>query len=166
MRNRFLLRRAFTAASLLLLPTLSPRVGVAQSSSTRYVNPATLAKPSGYTHVVIAPDGRTVYIAGQVALDSTGAVVGEGDFGAQADQVYRNLERALQSIGGSMADLVKTTTFVTDIKNLPSLREIRLRRLSKTQPPANTLLEVSSLARPELLIEIEAVAVLGRIVRQ
>ena len=65
-----------------------------------------------------------------------------------------------------MADLVKTTTFITDIRNLPSLREVRSRRLSKTQPPANTLLQVSSLARPELLIEIEAVAVLGRIVRQ
>lgn len=166
MRNQFLPRRAFTAVSVLLLPTLLPSVGVAQSSSTRYINPATLAKPSGYTHVVIAPDGRTVYIAGQVAFDSTGAVVGEGDFAAQAEQVYRNLERALQSVGGSMADLVKTTTFVTDIKNVPSLREIRSRRLSKTQPPANTLLEVSSLARHELLIEIEAVAVLGRIVRQ
>jgi 2-iminobutanoate/2-iminopropanoate deaminase len=166
MRNLLLLTRAFTAATVLVQLTLLPSAGVAQGSSTRYVNPATLAKPTGYTHVVIAPDGRTVYIAGQVAFDSTGAVVGQGDFAAQAEQVYRNLERALQSVGGSMADLVKTTTFVTDIKNVPSLREIRSRRLSKTQPPANTLVEVSSLARPELLIEIEAVAVLGRIVRQ
>jgi enamine deaminase RidA (YjgF/YER057c/UK114 family) len=123
-------------------------------------------KPTGYTHVVVAPDGRTVYIAGQVAFDSAGAVVGKGDFTAQADQVYRNLERALQSVGGTMADLVKTTTFITDIKNLPSLREVRSRRLSKTQPPANTLLQVSSLARPDLLIEVEAVAVLNRIIRQ
>jgi enamine deaminase RidA (YjgF/YER057c/UK114 family) len=114
----------------------------------------------------MAPDGRTVYIAGQVALDSAGAVVGAGDFTAQAEQVYRNLERALRSVDGSMADLVKTTTFITDIKNLPALREVRSRRLSKTQPPANTLLEVSSLARPELLIEIEGVAVLSSIVRQ
>jgi enamine deaminase RidA (YjgF/YER057c/UK114 family) len=155
----------FTAASVLLLLSL-PCVGLAQSSSTRYVNPQSLVKPTGYTHVVIAPDGRTVYIAGQVAFDSTGAVVGEGDFTAQAEQVYRNLERALQSVGGTMADLVKTTTFITDIKNLPSLREVRSRRLSKTQPPANTLLQVSSLARPDLLIEIEAVAVLNRIIRQ
>jgi enamine deaminase RidA (YjgF/YER057c/UK114 family) len=155
----------FTAASVLLLLSL-PCVGLAQGSSTRYVNPQSLVKPTGYTHVVIAPDGRTVYIAGQVAFDSTGAVVGEGDFTAQAEQVYRNLERALQSVGGTMADLVKTTTFITDIKNLPSLREVRSRRLSKAQPPANTLLQVSSLARPDLLIEIEAVAVLNRIIRQ
>ena len=155
----------FTAASVLLLLSL-PCVGLAQGSSTRYVNPQSLVKPTGYTHVVIAPDGRTVYIAGQVAFDSTGAVVGEGDFTAQAEQVYRNLERALQSVGGTMADLVKTTTFITDIRNLPSLREVRSRRLSKAQPPANTLLQVSSLARPDLLIEIEAVAVLNRIIRR
>ena len=166
MRNPCLTTRAFTAGSVLVLLTLLPRVGAAQGSSTRYVNPTGLVKPTGYTHVVIAPDGRTVYIAGQVALDSTGAVVGEGDFTAQAEQVYRNLERALRSVGGSIADLVKTTTFITDTKNLPSLREVRSRRLSKTHPPANTLLEVSSLARPELLIEIEAIAVLAGIVRQ
>lgn len=166
MRNGLHAARTFFAGSVLFPLMLLPCVGLAQGSSTRYVNPSGLVKPTGYTHVVIAPDGRTVYIAGQVAFDSTGAVVGEGNFAAQAEQVYRNLERALQSVGGTMADLVKTTTFITDINNLPSLREVRTRRLSKTQPPANTLLEVSSLARPELLIEVEAVAVLGSIVRQ
>ena len=166
MRNPLSAAPAFSTGSVLLLLTLLPSVGLAQGSSTRYVNPSGLVKPTGYTHVVVAPDGRTVYIAGQVAFDSTGAVVGQGDFAAQAEQVYRNLERALQSVGGSMADLVKTTTFITDIKNLPSLREVRSRRLSKTQPPANTLLQVSSLARPELLIEIEAIAILDRIIRQ
>jgi enamine deaminase RidA (YjgF/YER057c/UK114 family) len=165
MRNHLPPAAAFTAGSLLLL-LASPCVGLAQGSSTRYVNPQGLVKPTGYTHVVIAPDGRTVYIAGQVAFDSAGAVVGKGDFTAQAEQVYRNLERALESVGGTMADLVKTTTFITDIKNLPSLREVRSRRLSRSQPPANTLLQVTSLARPDLLIEVEAVAVLGRIVRQ
>src|SRR5215208_5312577 len=145
---------------------LVPMAATAQGTGNSYINPRGLMKPTGYTHVVVAADRRTVYIAGQVAFDSTGTVVGECDFTAQAEQVYKNLERALQSVGGSMADLVKTTTFITDIRNLPSLREVRSRRLSKTQPPANTLLQVSSLARPELLIEIEAVAVLGRIVRQ
>ena len=69
-------------------------------------------------------------------------------------------------MGGSTADLVKTTTFITDIKHVPALRDIRARYLAKAQPPANTLVAVSSLARPELLIEIEGVAVLGSIVRQ
>lgn len=147
-----------------LLLALLPGGAAAQGTGTRYLNPAGLVKPTGYTHLVIAPDGRTFYIAGQVAFDSTGKVVGEGDFAAQADQVYRNLERALKSVGGSLADLVKTTTFITDIKHVAALREVRGRYLGK-QPPANTLVAVSSLARPELLIEIEGVAILGSIVR-
>ena len=65
-----------------------------------------------------------------------------------------------------MADLVKTTTFITDIKHVPALREVRTRHLATRQPPANTLVAVSSLARAELLIEIEGVAVLSSIVRQ
>ena len=148
-----------------LLLALLPCVAAAQATGTRYLNPQGLVKPTGYTHLVIAPDGRTVYIAGQVAFDSAGKVVGTGDFAAQADQVYRNLQRALESVGGSMADLVKTTTFITDIKHVAALREVRTRYLSKSQPPANTLVAVTSLARPELLIEIEGVAVLGSIVR-
>jgi enamine deaminase RidA (YjgF/YER057c/UK114 family) len=151
--------------ALLLLALLSG-AAAAQGTATRYINPKGLVKPTGYTHLVIAPDGRTVYIAGQVAVDSGGKVVGAGDFSAQAEQVFRNLQVALESVGGSMADLVKTTTFITDIKHLAALREVRTRYLAKTQPPANTLVAVTSLARAELLIEIEGVAVLRSIVRQ
>ena len=154
-----------SAAALLLLALL-PCAVAAQGSGTRYLNPKGLVKPTGYTHLVIAPDGRTVYIAGQVAFDSTGKIVGEGDFAAQAKQVFRNLQHALESVGGSTADLVKTTTFITDVKHVPALRDIRARYLAKARPPANTLVAVSGLARPELLIEIEGVAVLGSIVRQ
>jgi len=145
---------------LVLLPT----TGAAQGGS-RYLNPPTLVKPNGYTHVVVAPDARTVYVAGQVAFDSTGQLVGGSDFQAQADQVFQNLRRALSSVGGSLDDVVKTTTFVTDQKNVEKLREIRLKYLDKAHPPANTLVVVSSLARPNLLIEIEAVAVLSGVVR-
>lgn len=152
-------------SALLFLGLLSSGVS-AQGTGPRYINPAGLATPTGYTHLVIAPDGRTVYIAGQVAFDSAGKVVGAGDFGRQAEQVFRNLELALQSVGGTLSDLVKTTTFITDIRHIPALREVRTRRLDQAQPPANTLVAVSSLARPELLIEVEAVAVLRSIVRQ
>jgi enamine deaminase RidA (YjgF/YER057c/UK114 family) len=145
---------------LVLLPT----TGAAQGGS-RYLNPPSLVKPNGYTHVVVAPDARTVYVAGQVAFDSTGQLVGGSDFQAQADQVFQNLRRALSSVGGSLDDVVKTTTFVTDQKNVEKLREIRLKYLDKAHPPANTLVVVSSLARPNLLIEIEAVAVLSGVVR-
>src|ERR671915_552917 len=112
----------------------------AQGQAARYLNPPSLAKPNGYTHVVVAPDGRTVYIAGQVALDSTGQIVRAGDFKAQAEQVFKNLERALASVGGSMDDVAKTTTFITDLKYLSALREIRAKHLDAARPPASTLL--------------------------
>jgi enamine deaminase RidA (YjgF/YER057c/UK114 family) len=150
---------------LILAALLGTSVAQAQGQASRYLNPPTLTKPNGYTHVVVAPDGRTVYIAGQVALDSTGQLVGAGDFRAQADRVYQNLRRALESVGGSLDDLIKTTTFITDTKNVPALRELRAKYLAGASPPANTLLVVSGLARSDLLIEIEGVAVLRSGVR-
>src|SRR4051812_46504178 len=84
---------------------------LAQSATAHFVNPASLVRPAGFTHVVVGADQRTVYIAGQVSNDSTGRVVGAGEFRAQAEQVYLNLKRAIESVGGTMADLVKTTTF-------------------------------------------------------
>ena len=153
--------RVLCGAALILCPSRA----YGQGQAPRFINPPSLVKPTGYTHVVVAPDGRTVYVAGQVAFDSTGQIVGSGDFRAQAEQVYQNLRRALTSVGWSLDEVVKTTTFVTDQKNVASLREIRVKYLDRAHPPANTLLVVSSLARPELLLEIEAVAVLRQAVR-
>jgi enamine deaminase RidA (YjgF/YER057c/UK114 family) len=151
--------------SLGVILTFLPGVAQSQGQAPRFINPPSLVKPTGYTHVVVAPDGRTVYVAGQVAFDSTGQLIGSGDFRAQAEQVFQNLRRALTSVGGSLDDVVKTTTFVTDLKNVAPLREVRGKHLDRTHPPANTLVVVSSLARSELLLEIEAVAVLRQAVR-
>jgi 2-iminobutanoate/2-iminopropanoate deaminase len=137
----------------------------AQAQPPRYINPPSLVKPTGYTHVVVAPDGRTAYVAGQVAFDSTGQIVGAGDFSTQAERVFQNLRRALTSVGGSLDNVVKTTTFITDLKNVPALRDVRGKYLDSRRPPANTLLVVSSLARPELMIEVEAIAILPQGVR-
>jgi enamine deaminase RidA (YjgF/YER057c/UK114 family) len=130
------------------------------AATPRYVNPASLVRPNGYTHVVVAADGRTVYIAGQVAFDSTGRVVGAGDMRAQTEQVFANLQRALASVGATFSDVVKTTTYVTDASQAALVREVRAKYLDARRPPANTLVPVPALARPELLIEVEAVAVL------
>jgi enamine deaminase RidA (YjgF/YER057c/UK114 family) len=140
---------------------LFPALAYGQGTGNSYINPRGLATPTGYTHVVVAADRRTVYIAGQVAFDSTGKLVGGSDFAAQAEQVFTNLRRALASVGASFGDVVKMTTLITDVKNVPALRQIRGRYLDPKQPPANTLV-VAQLVRPELLLEIEAVAVLER----
>ena len=130
----------------------------AQAAGPRFINPPGLSRPTGYTHVVLSPDGRTAYIAGQVAYDSTGAVVGGRSFEAQAAQVFANLATALGSVGATFRDVMKTTTYITDLENVAALREIRSRHFDAGHPPASTLIPVSTLARPELLLEIEAVA--------
>ena len=153
---------ALAISALGWLTLISGTAARAQGGESRYINPPGLNKPTGYTHVVLAGDGRTVYIAGQVAFDSTGALVGVGDFRAQAEKVFANLRIALASVGATFSDVVKTTTYITDLANVATLREIRGKHLDPARPPANSLIPVATLARPDLLLEIEAVAVLKR----
>jgi len=124
----------------------------------RHTNPTTLSKPTGYTHVVEVNRGRTIYIAGQVAFDASGSLVGKGDFAAQTRQVMENLKAALTAAGATFDNVVKVNTYVTDMSQLPKLREIRASYFG-TNPPASTLVQVVGLALPDLMIEIEAIAV-------
>lgn len=102
--------------------------------------------------------GELVFVSGQAAIDPNGELVGVGDFDAQAEQVFRNLERVLQAAGSGLDRIVKVTIFLTDMGNFPKIVELRGRWF--TEPyPADTIVEVSSLALPELEIEIEAIAV-------
>jgi len=125
----------------------------------RRTNPPSLSTPTGYTHVVEVNRGRTVYVAGQVAFDASGVVVGKGDFAAQTRQVMENLKSALAAAGATYENVVKVNTYVTDISQLQVLREIRSRYFGAT-PPASTLVQVVALAHPDLVIEVEAIAVL------
>ena len=139
-------------------PLAGQQAATPTAAGPRYVNPPGLTRPAGYTHVVVSSDGRTAYVAGQVAFDSVGQVVGQGDFRAQAAQVFSNLGRALASVGATFGDVMKTTTYITDVRNLALLREARGRYFDPARAPANTLIPVTALARPDLLLEIEAVA--------
>ena len=128
----------------------------------RYINPSTLARPMGYTHIVEARGAQTFYISGQVALDDSGNIVGPGDMGAQARQVFENLHAALRSIGASFRDVVKLTYFIVDMTQMQTVREVRDQYIQPEYLPASTAVEVRRLAREEFLLEIEAVAVLGK----
>ena len=125
----------------------------------RYLSPDTLPPPFGYSQVVDAPASRVVYVSGQVPLDAAGELVGEGDFAAQARQVFENLTAALAAADATWDDVVKLNYFVRDIGEVASLRAIRDEYVSTERPPASTLVEVSRLFRDEVLVEIEAVAV-------
>jgi len=124
----------------------------------RRLNPPELGTPPGYSQVVDVRASRIIFIAGQTALDREGALVGRNDFAAQADQVFRNLSTALQSVGCNASNLVKLTVFVRD---MGTYREARNRFFETVTPPAApavTLVEVSKLYGPDFLIEIEAIA--------
>jgi reactive intermediate/imine deaminase len=124
------------------------------------INPEGLSAPIGpYAHVVSAPPGgRLVYCAGAVAFDANGEVVGEGDVVAQTRQVMENLRLALAAAGATFADVVKVTNYVTDVNLWRQVLPVRAEYLREPYP-ASSFVGVSALMLPELLIEIEAVAV-------
>ena len=128
-------------------------------SQKRFLTPATLSPPFGYSHVVEAPAGTMVYISGQVPLDAEGQLVGEGDFAAQTRKVFENLTRALEAADATWSDVVKLDYFLRDVGQIGVVRAIRDEYVDTANPPASTLVEVSSLFRPDVLVEIQAVAI-------
>jgi enamine deaminase RidA (YjgF/YER057c/UK114 family) len=124
------------------------------------LNPDGLMKPTGYSHVVVVEGGRLVFVAGQVALDRDGNVVGKSDLAAQLKQVYANLGKALAAAGAAPKDVVKAVTLVVGYQpaQLPLLREARQAFYGSAEPPASTLVGVQALAREDFLVEIEVVA--------
>ena len=131
------------------------------SSHLRFTNPATVASPRGYTHVVeVIGPGRIVYIAGQLGLDREGKFPGTGDFRAQAVQAFENLSAALAVVDAKFEHVVKITNYFTDMADLPIFFEVRNRYVNTAAPPASTAVQISRLARDGALFEIEAIAIL------
>jgi len=129
-------------------------IGCATAQTVQFSNPPTMAKPTGYTHVLeVNGPNRTIYIAGQLGYDPTGKP--GADFREQATLVYQNLKAAIESVG------VKLNAFLTDIRaQLPVYREVRDKFVNVAAPPASTTLEVPKLARDGALLEVEAIAIL------
>ncbi|MET7743036.1 RidA family protein [Streptomyces sp. NPDC005385] len=130
------------------------------SDPTRVSAPDGVAPAIAYSHVVSAT-GRFVAVSGQLPLDEDGELVGEGDAGAQARQVFENLRRCLAAADATFDDVVKLTFFVTDMAHLPAIRAARAAHLPADRLPAASAVQVAALVRPEFLMEIEAFAVVG-----
>lgn len=113
-----------------------------------------------YRVVVGQRIGQTVYLSGLVALDGAGNLVGGDDVYQQSMQVFRNIEQALQSVGGSLADLVRITTYLTDMDTYADFSRARADTFPEG-PPASTAVATPALVMPELRVEIEATAVLA-----
>jgi reactive intermediate/imine deaminase len=123
-----------------------------------HISPADVAPGFGYSHVVAAT-GRLIAISGQVALDESGRLVGPSDPEAQARQVFENLRRCLAAAGATFADVVKLTVYVTDLATMTAVRAVRDEYVDTTRPPASSAVQVAGLVLPELLLEIDALAV-------
>ncbi len=126
-------------------------------------NPKTIAKPLGlYSHVARARATEYLHIAGQVSVNSAGELVGVDDFEAQMHQTYANLRAALESAGAGFGNVIKYTTYLTHREDLGAYKRVRTAIYDDIYPdsayPPNTLLIVSGLVNPDLLLEIEAVA--------
>lgn len=154
--------RTTTTAIVAVIAVMLAIVARAQQGrppQVKRTNPPTLSTPTGYTHVVeVSGPTKTIYISGQIALDKSGNLVGGNDMKGQAEQVFKNLEAALASAGARFGDVVKMNTYTTDMSQVQAIRDVRTRYF-RDVTPASTLVQVVHLARPELLLEIEVVAV-------
>jgi len=126
------------------------------------MNPGTIAKPGGYSHVVeITGPARIVYIAGQLGLKPDGK--NAGDFRAQAVQAFENLKAALAAVGATFNDVVKLNNYLVDITpNIAIYREVRDKYVDTSKPPASTTVGVPALARDGALFEVEAIVMLAK----
>jgi len=123
-------------------------------------NDAGFTHPQPFSQGVIAPAGRMVWAAGQVALDREGAVVGKGDAARQTAAALENLKAVLEDAGATMEDVVKLTVYLTHMsRDLAQVQEMR-RKYFPVDPPASSTIGISELVNPELLVEIEALAVI------
>jgi len=122
------------------------------------IQPHGLQNSPLFMHVIKA--GNTVYVAGQIAVGQDGQIVGRGDVTAQANQVFENLQTALAAVGADLSHLVKITIYATDAGFRDPIRDVRQRYLGSPDPVTSTFVVVAGLALPELLVEIDGVAVL------
>jgi enamine deaminase RidA (YjgF/YER057c/UK114 family) len=163
--NRVVMARSAFVISLLLCVAAfgagwiqkqkEKKVMTESQAKVRFINRA----PLGYSHVVEVSGGRTIYIAGQLALDKDGKLVGSSDFRAQVKQVFENLKARLEEGGATFKDVVKLNYYLTDASDLQALRETRNSYIDTENPPASTLVVVKQLVSEEYLVEVEAIAV-------
>ena len=137
-------------------------MGDTASTAIRFLNPASMPPAFGYTQVVEVTGSKMLYLAGQVAIDHSGQIVGVGDLHAQTQQVFENLKAGLAAVGATFEHVIKFQLYLLDITQIQIVRDVRDRYINTQFPPASTAVEVRRLFRDELLIEIDAIAALPR----
>ena len=152
---------------IVLIPALLiTLVGFSQTtaSTIQFVNPSSVATPRGYSQAAVIDLGncKMIIMSGQVAFDKQGNLVGKDDIGQQTERVFQNIKSIVEGSGGSMNDIVKLGYFLKDVTQIQTIRNVRDRFIDTKNPPASTLVEVSKLFRDDVLIEIEATAIVPK----
>ena len=161
MKSRVIL--AITIVTFLLIASVKC-FSQTDTSIVKFKNTLSVWSSKGYSQASIIDLGNSkmIIISGQVSLDSNGNLVGKSDLGKQAEQVFSNIKSILVAAGGTMDNLVKIGIFMVDISQLPTLREVRNKFININYPPASTLVEVSKLFRDDVLLEVEATAIIPK----
>ena len=155
-------RTAVLIFGLLVLSTAVFSQTKSKELEKQFINPNGVSKSPGYSQAVSTVGGETIFVSGQIALNSKGELIGAGDLKAQTVQAFENMKMVLAASGATFADVVKLSYFVKkyDPTKVPVVRAVRDQYLPKDQPPpSSTLVGVQSLFRDDVLIEIEAIAV-------
>lgn len=153
-----------TALLSVMLIALVTQAWAQTTADVQLINPETVAAPRGYSHAAVIDLGscKMVILSGQVALDLKGNLVGKDDLAKQTEQIFLNIRNIVEAAGGNMNHLVKLGYFTTDVSNIQAIRNIRDQFINTKKPPASTLVQVSKLFRGDLLIEIEATAIIPK----
>jgi enamine deaminase RidA (YjgF/YER057c/UK114 family) len=117
-------------------------------------------KGRAFNHGVVAEEGRTIYITGQVAWDGQGILIGAGDCEKQIRQCFSNLEMILSAVGGALPDIVSLTIFFLNETDLPIIQKVRAEKFTAENAPASILIQTPGLVIPELLVELVPIAVI------
>ena len=133
-------------------------------SNVQLFNPPSLSTPKGYSHAAIVDLGtcKMVIMSGQVAFDQQGNLIGKDDMEKQTEQVFQNIKAIVTESGGTMDNIVKLGYFTTDVSKIGVVRLVRDKFVNTKNPPASTLVQVSKLFRDDVLIEIEATAIIPK----
>jgi 2-iminobutanoate/2-iminopropanoate deaminase len=151
-------------AMLLIFTSLAAQTKAQSAPNVQLINPETVAAPRGYSHAAVIDLGncKMVIMSGQVAFDRKGNLIGPNDIAKQTEQVFRNIKSIVEAAGGKMDHLVKLGYFTTDVSRIADVRTIRDQFINTKTPPASTLVQVNKLFREDVLIEIEATAVIPK----
>ncbi|QHS54146.1 RidA family protein [Mucilaginibacter sp. 14171R-50] len=135
-----------------------------QQRTVTFKNPPGLSTPKGYSHLAEVDLGKSkmLILSGQVALNEKGELVGKEDVGKQSEQVFANIKHIVEAAGGTMGDVIKLTYYLKDVSKIQAVRDARDKYINIQTPPASTLVEVSKLFRDDILIEIEATAIIEK----